>query len=75
MANQPYSEYYLKDLVVENTSSLNVRSGPGSTYAVIDKLNDGDRMTFLAMAKGWVKVKLESTGRIGFVYSEYVAVL
>ena len=74
VANQPYSDYYLKMLVVE-TTFLNVRTGPGSGYDVIRRLPHGDRMTFLAIQDGWVKVRLEDGNVVGYVYHKYVAVL
>ena len=75
MTNQPHSEYYLKRLVVENTATLNLRAGPGTSFDVIRRLYQGDRMTFLAMEDGWVKVRLEEGSLIGFVSARYVAVL
>ena len=75
VANQPYSEYYLKRLVVENTATLNLRAGPGTGFDIIRRLAAGDRMTFLAMEGGWVKVRLEEGSLIGYVSARYVAVL
>ncbi len=75
MGNQPGSEYYARTLVVENTAALNVRSGPGSHYAVLARLAEGDRMTFLAMEDGWVKVRLVDGSLVGYVYYRYVAIL
>ena len=75
MANQPYSEYYLETLVIENTSALNLRAGPSSTYDIIKRVGEGDRMTFLAMEGNWVKVRLDEGSLVGYVYAQYVAVL
>lgn len=75
VADQPSSEYYLKTLVVKNTTSLNLRTGPGSGYDIIRRLRHSDRMTLLAIQNGWVKVRLAEGNLIGYVSSNYVAVL
>ena len=75
MENQLHSEYYLKRLVVENTATLNMRAGPGSSYDVMRRLQEGTQMIFLAMNEHWVKVRLAKGSLIGYVSAKYVAVL
>ena len=53
-----------------NTSSLNVRSGPGTSYDKVGKLSSGTVVTILDEANGWAKI---STGKVnGYVSSEYL---
>lgn len=69
-----YSEYYLKTLIVTN-SYLNMRSGPGTGYRIIRRLQEDQLLTFLAMTGSWVKVRIKGGETIGFVHMKYVAVL
>ena len=39
------------------TETLNVRSGPGSTYRVLGTLREGQRVTTLASSKGWTTIE------------------
>ncbi|MDB0440529.1 ligand-binding protein SH3 [Clostridioides difficile] len=57
---------------VTSTVSLNVRSGPGTSYSVIGKLNGGDVVELKAKSNGWYKVKL-SNGTTGWVSSSYIS--
>ncbi len=52
--------------------SLNVRSGPGTSYSIIGKLNGGDVVELKAKNNGWYKVKL-SSGTIGWVSASYIS--
>ena len=45
------------DNVVVNTPSLNVRSGPGTSYSVIFKVSRGDRLEVLEQNGKWIRVK------------------
>lgn len=74
MADQPYSKYYLKTLFVVGTSSLNLRAGPSTKYRIITSLPRNTKLYFWAMNGNWVKVTVQSTEVVGYVYSDYVAV-
>ncbi len=55
---------------------LNVRSGPGTGYSVLDKLTKGDEITVLTQTKDskgtlWYKFKYTSS-KYGYVSAEYV---
>ncbi len=69
-----YSPFYLKTLMV-NTETLNLRSGPGTEYAVLEKLTKYQELIFLAMTGEWVKVKTRASNRNGFVHYKFVVVL
>lgn len=51
---------------------LNVRSGPGTEYSSVAKLNEGDQMTRIAKSTNtqWDKVRLDN-GIEGYVFRDY----
>ena len=56
-------------------TTLNVRTGPGTSYEVLTSLQSGEEMTRIAKGKQsgelWDRVKLQN-GMVGFVFREYV---
>ena len=56
-------------------TSLNVRSGPGTSYEVLTSLKSGEQMTRIAKGKQkgelWDRVKLQN-GMVGYVFQTYV---
>lgn len=57
---------------VTSSVSLNVRSGAGTSYSIIGKLNSGDVVELKAKSNGWYKVKL-AKGTIGWVSASYIS--
>lgn len=58
------------------SSALNVRSGAGTTYGIIDTLSNGAKVTILQTQNGWYQVsykKADGTSATGYVSSSYVA--
>ncbi|HHU62768.1 MAG TPA: SH3 domain-containing protein [Clostridiales bacterium] len=53
-------------------SSLNIRKGPGTSYAVLTTLPKGTKVDILSKANGWYKVRL-SDGRIGYAVENYIS--
>jgi uncharacterized protein YgiM (DUF1202 family) len=53
------------------TGYLNVREGPGQSYAVISRILPGQTFVFLEEGIGWVKIRLND-GSEGWVSSTYV---
>jgi cell wall-associated NlpC family hydrolase len=51
---------------------LNVRSGAGTGYSVVGKLNGGDVVQLLELKSGWYKVKMQN-GTTGWVSGDYVS--
>ncbi|MCI7472814.1 MAG: C40 family peptidase [Clostridiales bacterium] len=58
-------------LVQAGGSTLNVRSGPGTTCSKVTTLNDNAVVTIVGINNGWYKVKT-SSGAVGYVSSEYM---
>ena len=58
------------------TTSLNVRSGPSTSYEVLTTVSKNEKMTRIAKGKQsgelWDKVKLEN-GMIGYVFQSYLS--
>ena len=62
---------------IKTTSSVNVRSGPGTSYSIVTSLTNGTKVTRIkkavATANGytWDKIQL-SDGKIGYVATNYL---
>ena len=54
-------------------SSVNMRSGPGTDFESIGRLDKNERVEVLAIGDSWHRVR-SSTGASGYVSKEYVAV-
>lgn len=54
----------------EAVTSLNVRSGPGTSYRVIDVLSPGENVNVLGCRSGWCFV--EKSGPDGYVSANYL---
>lgn len=57
-------------------SALNVRSGAGTTYGIVDSLSNGAKVTILNTDNGWYQIsytKSDGTTGTGYVSSTYVA--
>ena len=52
-------------------SALNVRSGAGTSYSVVTKVYQGDKVELLESLNGWYKIKL-SNGKVGWASSDYI---
>ena len=51
---------------------VNMRTGPGTGYRVIDKLTKGTELVVLSVGIDWYKIQVKSTGISGYVYGKYV---
>ena len=58
-------------LVQSDGSTLNVRSGPATTYDKVASLSDGAVVTIVGIDSGWYKVTT-SGGTTGYVSSDYM---
>ncbi len=56
--------------IVKVSGSLNVRKGPGTTYAVVGKLHNGDKVTVTGSTDGWYAISYD--GGTGYVSSAYI---
>lgn len=52
--------------VESNTTNLNVRSGPGQTYAVVQTINPGTRYPIVQQSGEWIQIQLNA-GTKGWV--------
>ena len=50
---------------------LNLRTGPGSSYRILDMLQTGDAVTILERAEGWTKVE-SADGKLGWIPAGYL---
>ena len=57
---------------VTASSSLNIRSGAGTSYSIIGSLKTNDTVEILETLNGWYKIKYNNT--VGYVSSQYVSV-
>ena len=62
------------DLRRVSAELVNVREGPGTDYAVMDKLVQGTETEVLEVeASGWAHVRVIDSGLLGWVSAEYLA--
>ncbi len=56
-----------------NSTNVNLRSGPGTSYSVVTTLNTGDLLTLVKTEaeNNWYQVKTKD-GKSGYVYADYV---
>ena len=70
-ASQASEEVLYDSVLTVKTSILNVRSGPGTNYSVIVKLEKGDYVRCIETTKvDWVKVEVVPAGTVGYVYKK-----
>ena len=55
---------------VSGGSVINVRSGPGTEYSRVARVNEGKRVTLLAKAGDWLKASFDGT--TGYILGDYV---
>ena len=72
------SNQYLSDKKVEtiqinyvNATTLNVRSGPSTTYSIIDTLKQNAKVEVISIENNWAKIK--HNDEIGYVSAEYLS--
>lgn len=58
--------------VQTNSSSLNVRSGPGTSYGKTGVLAKGETVLLLSTANGWSRVLYHGT-KTGYVSAQYLS--
>jgi uncharacterized protein YgiM (DUF1202 family) len=58
--------------VVNCTTSVNVRSGPGTTYSVIGSAPKGAKYTVTGQSGSWYKI--DYSGKTGYISSTYLSV-
>ncbi|MDM5198237.1 SH3 domain-containing protein [Fictibacillus enclensis] len=68
MPSEP--ETVVRFVDVDASSSLNVRSGPGTTFAVVTKLARDTAVTLLSQSGSWSKIS--ANGKTGYVSTFYL---
>lgn len=61
-----------KTVSVSSGSKLNLRSGPGTSYAIKGTVKSGDTVKVLNTEDNWVKVTVSSSGKTGWIMAKYV---
>lgn len=56
---------------VKTTTTVNVRSGPGTGYSIIGQATSGDKFVDIGSSSGWDKVWYK--GRAGWIHGDYTA--
>ncbi len=51
---------------------LNVRSGPGTNYAVAGWVIDGDEIEIVKQGASWTKIYVERSGKTGYIRNAYI---
>ena len=63
---------YASNIGTVTASSLNVRSGPSTSYTVVTTLKKNDKVNILQSSNGWYKIET-SSGKQGWVSSSYIS--
>ncbi|MBK9927665.1 MAG: TIGR02594 family protein [Anaerolineales bacterium] len=59
--------------MIVTTDTLNVRSGPGTGYTIVGKVNRGDRLIYISATPDWAWVNLKiSDTKTGWCSSKYL---
>lgn len=71
-ASTPIVQATSKSGIVNVSSSLNVRSGAGTSFGVIGSLKSGQSVQIVGIVGNWYKIKFNST--YGYVSSDYIKI-
>ena len=63
---------YASNIGTVTASSLNVRSGPSTSYTVVTTVKKNDKVNILQSSNGWYKLET-SSGKQGWVSSSYIS--
>lgn len=68
-ANNAYSS----NIGTVTASSLNVRSGPSTSYTIVTTVKKNDKVNILQSSNGWYKIETAS-GKQGWASSSYISI-
>lgn len=61
-------------VAIVDAQSVNVRSGPGTDFAVLTRLAQGEQVTLIGDAgEGWALIRIEGDGVEGYVSTRYIS--
>lgn len=63
-------EYAYPAMVVNR--KINLRSGPGTTYDIVETLSGGQAVTVVASSGEWVKVLVDRDNRMGWIHKSLI---
>ena len=65
---------YASNIGTVTASSLNVRSGPSTSYTIVTTVKKNDKVNILQSSNGWYKIETAS-GKQGWASSSYISIL
>lgn len=60
------------DIYKVTASTLNLRTGPGTTYSIVTELPYGTLVSLVTTSGSWLQVRVVATGVTGYVLSTYI---
>lgn len=67
-------KFIRNSLVIVNSQTLNLRSGPGSHYSIIEKLDRNQPLIIIEILGKWLKVRKKDSDKVGYVYDHFVQI-
>ena len=64
---------YALNIGIVTASSLNVRSGPSTSYTIVTTVKKNDKVNILQSSNGWYKIETAS-GKQGWASSSYISI-
>ena len=64
---------YASNIGIVTASSLNVRSGPSTSYTIVTTVKKNDKVNILQSSNGWYKIETAS-GKQGWASSSYISI-
>lgn len=61
-----------KTVKVSSGSSLNLRTGPGTSYSIKGLVANGSKVKVIGTEDDWVKVTVSSSGKTGWIMAKYI---
>jgi hypothetical protein len=62
------------DILYVISNTLNLRKGPSTKFKIIEKLSKSSKVELLEISGSWLKIKVEDSKSIGYVYAKYLRI-
>ncbi len=69
---KPLSKSFDDKVLYVSVALLNLREGAGTNFPIVEKLSKDAKLLYLGKEKLWIKVKVEKSNTIGYVYYKYL---